>query len=980
LPAADVSVDKTLTASGPFYVGNSVTYTIRVLNNGPSTATNIQVTDTPTNLTITSVQSTSCSSLPCTIPTLTGSTWEDIAIIATITAAPGFDNSATATPSEFDPNTGNNTDNTGNGGEATTSADVRLTKFLTTSGPYNIGQPVSYQIDVTNDGPSTATGVDVTDTPTNLTITNVSGGGCTTFPCTIPSIPSGTTVTLTMTATINAVGVFDNSATATGDDPDPNPSNNTDNIDNAGTTGNAADVSVSKSIVTAGPYHQGDSVQFQILVSNVGPNAATNVVVTDTPIGVTTTGVSGSGCTSFPCNVGSLAVGASTTINITGTIQNPGAFDNSATVSAAEFDPITSNNSDLFGNGGVAQNTVNVAITKTLDTPGPYVAGQPVTYTLVVSNTGPGVALFVVVTDTPTNMTITSVSGAGCTAFPCTLIPGVTPTPASNRTITVVGTINAPGPFDNSATATPRASDYDPNPADNTDSTGNGGVAGIGPYVATKTVSGTFVQGTNVTYTVVLTNNTGITQGDNPGNEFTDVLPAQLTLVSANATSGSATTAANTVNWNGALANGASVTITITATIGNTASGVIANQGTVSYDSNGDGTNDSSVQTDDPGVAGAANPTTFTVVASAGYTARKSVTASATTATYTVVLTNGLGHTLADNAGNEFTDVLPAGVQFVSANASTGTVIGNAGTNTVTWNGALAPGASVTITIDADIPATTVGAVSNQGTASIDQDNNGSNETSVLTDDPATGAAGDPTVFTVADTDNDGIGDGQDNCPTVANTNQLDTDNDGVGDACEVDADGDGVNDSIEQAAPNGGDGNGDGTPDYLQGTVASLPAATGSGYLTLQSSCPLQQVTVTTEGAQPVEDQKFNYPHGLIAFRAPCSSATFSLYVYGSGAVSSYRKYGPNPPGGAAQWYDLPGTTFGVATVGTEHPRKIDFSLTDGGVGDDTPVDGVIVDQGGPAAPFDIPTLSWEMLAMLAAVLGAAAMWKMRA
>jgi hypothetical protein len=55
------------------------------------------------------------------------------------------------------------------------------------------------------------------------------------------------------------------------------------------------------------------------------------------------------------------------------------------------------------------------------------------------------------------------------------------------------------------------------------------------------------------------------------------------------------------------------------------------------------------------------------------------------------------------------------------------------------------------------------------------------------------------------DTDNDGIDDGLDNCPAVANNNQLDVDNDGVGDVCDncpqdanttqLDTDGDGMGD-----------------------------------------------------------------------------------------------------------------------------------------------------------------------------------------
>lgn len=51
------------------------------------------------------------------------------------------------------------------------------------------------------------------------------------------------------------------------------------------------------------------------------------------------------------------------------------------------------------------------------------------------------------------------------------------------------------------------------------------------------------------------------------------------------------------------------------------------------------------------------------------------------------------------------------------------------------------------------------------------------------------------------DGDADGVHDGVDNCPTVANTSQADADADGTGDACEgLDSDGDGTPDSLDCA------------------------------------------------------------------------------------------------------------------------------------------------------------------------------------
>ncbi len=51
------------------------------------------------------------------------------------------------------------------------------------------------------------------------------------------------------------------------------------------------------------------------------------------------------------------------------------------------------------------------------------------------------------------------------------------------------------------------------------------------------------------------------------------------------------------------------------------------------------------------------------------------------------------------------------------------------------------------------------------------------------------------------DADNDTIDDLRDNCPTIANSDQLDSDSDGMGNACDSDDDNDGVSDEVEIAA-----------------------------------------------------------------------------------------------------------------------------------------------------------------------------------
>ncbi|MBW3672387.1 MAG: IPTL-CTERM sorting domain-containing protein [Acidobacteria bacterium] len=109
-------------------------------------------------------------------------------------------------------------------------------------------------------------------------------------------------------------------------------------------------------------------------------------------------------------------------------------------------------------------------------------------------------------------------------------------------------------------------------------------------------------------------------------------------------------------------------------------------------------------------------------------------------------------------------------------------------------------------------------------------------------------------------------------------------------------------------------------------------------------------------------------------------------LYHAGDGwdPAIGYWKYGPETPGQAltSKWYQLPGAVFDTTTVAGNTVARANFTLNDGQLGDDTGVDGEIVDQGGPGAPgpmSSIPTTSEWMLLLLMMTLAITGFWKLR-
>jgi len=653
---ADLAITKTdgVTSATP---GGSVTYTITASNAGPSNATGSTVADTfPASLTCTwtcvgagggTCTASGSGNLNDTVNLPNGGSVTYTASCTISASATGtLSNTATVTApgGVTDPTPGNNsaTDSDALGAQA----DLSITKTdgVTAATP---GGSVTYTITASNAGPSNASGSTVADTfPAFLTCTwtcvGAGGGTCTAAGSgnvnDTVNLPSGGSVTYTASCTISAsaTGTLSNTATVTAPAgvTDPTPGNNSATDSDA--LGAQADLAITKTdgVTTATP---GGSVTYTITASNAGPSNASGSTVADTfPASLTCTwtcvGAGGGTCTaSGSGNVndtvnlpsgGSVTYTASCTISAAAT----GTLANTATVTAPAgvTDPTPGNNSATDSDALGAQ--ADLAITKT-DGVTSATPGGSVTYTITASNAGPSNATGSTVADTfPASLTCTwtcvGAGGGTCTASGSGNLNDTVNLPSGGSvtyTASCTISISATGTLANTATVTAPAGVTDPTPGNNSATDTDTLTAVPGASVSgTKTVAGIFAVGGTVTYTVTLTNAGPGAQADNPGNELTDVLPPELALVSATASSGTtaATTGTNTATWNGAIPASGSVTITITATILPAALGrTVSNQGTIAFDADGNGTNEATALTDDPRTAGAANPTSFQVAA-----------------------------------------------------------------------------------------------------------------------------------------------------------------------------------------------------------------------------------------------------------------------------------------------------------------------------------------------------------------------------
>ena len=425
---ADLMVTKAASLFGgpptnQFHPGDLAVFTVTVTNLGPGTAYNIAGSDLlPAGFAFYGwANAGSGTNFPIfdstngtwTLASLAPGNWGSFSIYASAASNGTFTNTATITSAiDSDPNPNNNTASVVV--TIANQADLQMGKTASTNS-VKLGQQLTFTLYLTNAGPSNVTNaVTVTEVipPGFQYVSDTSGGP---FGIYSPGLgqwmlPTGWPVGLvSISITVVAVntGTFTNTATVIVPPgvTDPNPGNNAAAAVVA-VTQPQADLQVTKSVGT-NSVNVGGLVPFTITITNLGPNSASNITVSDAlPPGLNFSGAGVPGGTDFnPISgvwtIPSLAAGNGYALALSALATNAGTFTNTAALAGSTpQDTNSANNSASAVVTATAQLlTADLQITKTANPTNP-VTGQQVVFTVALQNLGPNnVTNSIVVTD-----------------------------------------------------------------------------------------------------------------------------------------------------------------------------------------------------------------------------------------------------------------------------------------------------------------------------------------------------------------------------------------------------------------------------------------------------------------------------------------------------------------------------------------------------------------------------------------------------
>ncbi|WP_367288097.1 DUF11 domain-containing protein [Laspinema palackyanum] len=420
----DLSLTKTVDNATPL-LGQNVTFTITLNNSGPGNATGVEVRDQlPAGLNFVSSTPTlgtydSKTGL-WTVGTVSNGGSATLTIVATVTTSLAVINTAeviATNETDTDSIPGNNNLNEDDQASSVPviaqESDLSLRKSVDNLNP-TVGDTIAYTVTLTNNGPSDATGVQITDQlPAGLTYISDNSGGAynrTTGLWTVGNLANGATITLTVSARVDTVNEVINTASITASDqPDPNNSNNRGTVT---IPQQQADLKVQKIVDNPNP-NLGDIVTYTISVVNNGPNNATNVsIVEQLPTGLTFISSEPSLGTYNESTkiwtIGRINTGNTVTLTIRARVDTLNESTNTASINSSDqVDPdITNNQSSVT----IPQQQADLEVQKIVDQSTPRV-GETITYTISVKNNGPSNATNVSITDQlPPGLTFVSAS------------------------------------------------------------------------------------------------------------------------------------------------------------------------------------------------------------------------------------------------------------------------------------------------------------------------------------------------------------------------------------------------------------------------------------------------------------------------------------------------------------------------------------------------------------------------------------------
>ncbi|MBB6500684.1 Ig-like domain-containing protein [Pedobacter cryoconitis] len=465
----------------------------------------------------------------------------------------------------------------------------------------------------------------------------------------------------------------------------------------------------------------GQPLTYTIVLKNNGPSPvlATDVItLTDNlPAGFTATAYTPTAGTTYNSSNGSwtgltLANGQSATLTITGNVASTasGSLSNTATVTnpTGITDPNLTNNTATVV--APVNRDIDLSVTKS-SSPKPVIAGQTLTYTITLSNNGPGALLaadVVTLTDNlPAGFTASTYTAAKGTFDKATgNWTGLTLDNGQNTTLTIVGTVAATstGSLSNTVSVTAPTGTNDKVPGNNT-ATETTPIARQIDFSLTKTASPSPVAaGQNLTYTLTLKNNGISSLLASDIVSVVDNLPAGFTASSYTPSTGTYTSSNG--NWTGlTLANGQSATLVIAGSLSSTvATGTLTNTATVTAPTgitDPDLTNNTATNTIN---------TTRVMDLGVSKTASPNPAVTGQALTYTITLTNSGPSALVAADVIQVVDNLPAGFTASTYTPATGTYTSSNGN----WTGlTLASGQSTTLTIAGTVAANASGSLSN---------------------------------------------------------------------------------------------------------------------------------------------------------------------------------------------------------------------------------------------------------------------------